>query len=120
VRRIFSSWWARSRGFDALGFVITVWGMSDERARMTLVIEGIVQGVFFRASTLEQAQSLSLTGWVKNLPDGSVEVTAEGSRYALEDLLAWCRRGPPGSRVDDVTVRWSPCQDEFRTFMVVR
>ncbi len=92
----------------------------DEKARVNLLIYGQVQGVFFRASTLEQAQSLSLTGWVKNLPDGGVEVLAEGARYALEQLVAWCRHGPPAAEVGDVIVRWQPHRDEFRTFMIVR
>ena len=94
--------------------------MGNERARLNVVVTGIVQGVFYRASTLEKAQSLSLTGWVKNLPDGSVEVTAEGSRYALEEFLAWCAQGPPTAEVADVHPRWLPCEDAFKTFMIVR
>jgi acylphosphatase len=94
--------------------------MSEELARVNLFVTGYVQGVFFRASTLEQAQSLNLTGWVKNLPDGAVEVVAEGSRYALEELVSWCRQGPPAAEVEDVVVRWGDYRDEFRTFMVVR
>jgi len=71
----------------------------EERARVNIVITGLVQGVFFRASTLEKAQSLSLSGWVKNQPDGSVEIMAEGERYALEELVLWCRQGPPGADI---------------------
>ena len=94
--------------------------MIDDMARVNLLVMGNVQGVFFRNSTLEQAQSLSLTGWVQNLADGSVEITAEGQRYALEELVAWARRGPPAAEVTDVIVRWSASQNEFRTFMIVR
>ncbi|MBI5508296.1 MAG: acylphosphatase [Deltaproteobacteria bacterium] len=94
--------------------------MSDDLARVSVIVTGSVQGVFFRASTLEQAQGLNLTGWVKNLPDSSVEVVAEGSRYALEQLVDWCRRGPPAARVDEVLVRWGKHLAEFRTFMIVR
>ena len=94
--------------------------MTDELARINLIVLGMVQGVFFRASTLEQAQSLSLNGWVKNLPDGSVEVLAEGPRYALEQFADWCRQGPPAARVDEVIVRWGTFLDEFKTFMIVR
>ena len=94
--------------------------MTDEMGRLNLFVTGTVQGVFFRASTLEQAQSLNLTGWVKNLPDGAVEVLAEGPRYALEQLADWCRQGPPMAEVDDVVLRWSDYKDEFRTFMIVR
>ena len=89
--------------------------------RLSLMVEGKVQGVFFRASTLERAQSLSLTGWVQNLPDGGVEIVAEGSRYALEQLLAWCRDGgPPAATVDHVYEKWASATGEFKTFMVVR
>lgn len=94
--------------------------MSEDLARLNLVITGDVQGVFYRASTLEKAQSLSLTGWVKNLPDGCVELTAEGPRYALDQLMQWCRRGPPAAQVEDVSARWSDNRDEFKTFMIVR
>jgi acylphosphatase len=94
--------------------------MKEDLAQLNLIVLGTVQGVFFRASTLETAQSLNLNGWVKNLPDGSVEVTAEGPRYALEQLVEWCRQGPPAAHVDDVIVRWSVFRGEFRTFMIVR
>ena len=94
--------------------------MSEDVASMNLLILGRVQGVFFRASTLEQAQQLNITGWVQNLADGSVEVEAEGPRYALEELLEWCRRGPPGAGVEDVIVRWGPHRNEHRTFLIKR
>ncbi len=93
--------------------------MSDN-ARLNLVVSGLVQGVFFRASTLEQAQGLGLLGWVKNLPDGRVEVLAEGPRWALEKLAQWCGHGPKGARVDDVALRWEEPTGEFRTFMITR
>ena len=93
--------------------------MADEDlARIDLIITGRVQGVFYRASALEQAQSLNLTGWVQNLADGSVEVVAEGQRYALEELINWCRHGPPEAAVQDVIVRWGKHQNEFRTFRI--
>ena len=87
-------------------------------ARVNLIIAGIVQGVFYRASTLEKAQSLNLTGWVRNRPDGSVEVVAEGSRYSLEALAEWSRLGPPSASVSDVTSRWLEFEGEFKTFVI--
>ncbi len=93
--------------------------MAENLSRVNLIVTGRVQGVFFRASTLEKAQSLNLRGWVMNLPDRSVEILAEGSRYALEDLVEWCKLGPPEAMVQDVIVRWGKYQDEFRTFMIV-
>lgn len=66
------------------------------------VVSGKVQGVFFRASTREQALGLDLRGYAKNLPDGRVEVLAAGSDAALDALAAWLRQGPPAARVDDL------------------
>jgi acylphosphatase len=90
----------------------------QELARVNLIVTGRVQGVFFRASTLEQAQSLNLTGWVKNLPDASLEILAEGPRYALEELVNWAKQGPPEAMVQDVIVRWGKYQNEYRTFRI--
>ena len=76
----------------------------SEHERRRLRVRGRVQGVFFRASTCERASSLGLVGWVRNREDGSVEIEAEGARPALEQLVAWARRGPQGARVDAVKV----------------
>ena len=94
--------------------------MAEELGRVNLLITGQVQGVFFRTSCMEQAQLLNLTGTVANLAGGEVEVTAEGAKYNLEQLVVWCRQGPPDARVEDVIVRFSEFKDEFRTFMVQR
>jgi len=94
--------------------------MSEPSARAVILVSGRVQGVFFRASALEEAQRLGLTGWVRNLPDGGVESVAEGPREAVEAFVAWCHEGPPSARVDDVRVEWSPSRDEFATFRVAR
>ncbi|MEO1174896.1 MAG: acylphosphatase [Myxococcota bacterium] len=94
--------------------------MADTGARADILITGNVQGVFYRASTLEKAQGLGLVGWVTNLPDGAVEVVAEGPRYALEQLVEWCREGPPTAEVEDVRARYSSPLGEFRTFSIKR
>jgi acylphosphatase len=65
-------------------------------------VSGKVQGVFFRAATASRARALEVTGWAKNLPDGSVEVLACGSEEAVGSLVAWLWRGPGGARVDQV------------------
>ena len=73
-----------------------------ERAHVT--ISGRVQGVGFRYATMERARSRDVSGWITNNPDGTVEAVFEGAQDAVEALVAWCRRGPSGSRVDDVRV----------------
>lgn len=68
------------------------------------VISGLVQGVGFRFSTRAKALSLGLKGWVRNLPNGGVEVLAEGETAPIEALYEWLHEGPPGARVDEVEV----------------
>ena len=89
-----------------------------EKARLHVVIEGRVQGVFFRASTREEAYSLGLTGWVKNCWDGRVEAAFEGERDNVEQVLKWCQKGPPGAMVRNVEVDWEETTDEFNTFSI--
>ncbi len=79
-------------------------------------ISGIVQGVAFRYYTRRQAVQLGLTGWVRNLRNGRVEAVFEGDDDRVEDMLAWCREGPPGARVDDLKVEKSQVTREFPTF----
>ncbi|MGB3778906.1 MAG: acylphosphatase [Tunicatimonas sp.] len=67
-------------------------------------VTGKVQGVFFRASTREEAQRLGLVGWVRNEADGSVWIEVEGDDDALDQLVAWCQHGPVQARVADVVV----------------
>ena len=66
---------------------------------MKLRISGKVQGVFFRAGALEEAKELGVTGWIKNNPDGTVELHAEGPEAALEQFIEWCHDGPRGAQV---------------------
>ncbi len=87
-----------------------------ERARVHLLVSGIVQGVSFRYYTVEEARRVGVSGWVRNLADGRVEVEAEGDRVALEWLLAFCRRGPPAAQVDDVEATWSAFRGDLGPF----
>ncbi len=72
--------------------------------RVRAVVTGRVQGVFYRDSCRSQATRLGVRGSVRNLADGSVEVVAEGDRERVEELLAWCRAGPPRATVTGITV----------------
>jgi len=67
-----------------------------------VIITGRVQGVFFRARTRTMAESLNLTGWVRNLPDGSVEALFEGKEKDIEAAVEWCRKGPSYAAVENV------------------
>lgn len=78
--------------------------MTTARIARQAVVSGRVQGVYYRASTQQQARRLAVAGWVRNRPDGSVEAWLEGAPDAVEALLAWMRRGPAGARVTDITV----------------
>jgi len=90
----------------------------EQQRRLQLRITGLVQGVFFRACTRDEARQLGLAGWVRNRADGSVEVEAEGTKDALNRLLIWCQRGSPASRVDQVEASWSEPTGEFVGFSV--
>lgn len=72
--------------------------------RVALTAHGRVQGVYYRASTEQQARELGLTGWVRNLPDGSVEAQLQGSERDVDALVRWAHDGPPAARVDRVDV----------------
>lgn len=84
--------------------------------RAHLLISGKVQGVWYRHSTVVQAKRLNLTGWVCNLPDGRVEVVAEGTTEALQQLVAYCHEGPPLAHVQEVQVHWDTATGEFSDF----
>ena len=83
-----------------------------------LFITGRVQGVFYRVSTKEIAQKLNLKGWVRNLPDGRVEIVAQGDENRLKDLIAWAWQGSPGAHVLDVLVTWEEVRHEFNNFQI--
>ncbi|MBI2091676.1 MAG: acylphosphatase [Deltaproteobacteria bacterium] len=86
--------------------------------RAHIYIEGIVQGVFFRANAQKAAQSLNLTGWVRNTNGGGVETIAEGAKENLEKFISWCRKGPPSARVENVKAEWEKETGEFKDFMI--
>lgn len=87
-----------------------------KKGRVHLIIHGLVQGVFYRASTRETALRLGLKGWVRNLPDGKVEAVFEGPADQLQKAIEWCREGPPGARVTKIDEKWDDCPGEFSSF----
>ena len=84
-----------------------------------LIVEGKVQGVFYRQSTREKAVALGLTGTVKNLPDGHVEIIATGTAEQLQQLKQWCNQGPPRAVVTKVSSTPLPLQP-FKNFLIIR
>ena len=84
----------------------------QEHVRAHVWISGRVQGVFFRASTVDEAVAMGIDGWVRNSSDGRVEAVLEGERSAVEAMIAWCRKGPPAARVSSVEVVWEEPKGE--------
>jgi acylphosphatase len=87
--------------------------------RAHVFVSGLVQGVFFRMHTKRMADSLNVTGWVRNLPDGRVEAVFEGRRKEVEKMVEWCKRGPSGAVVKDVNVTWQEYRGEFKNFRII-
>ena len=76
----------------------------SEMQKVTIIVKGRVQGVFFRDSTMRKARELGLVGTVRNLPDGSVQIVAQGPARALDKLVRWSHEGPPAAMVSEVKV----------------
>ncbi len=87
-------------------------------ASFMATVRGRVQGVFFRASVIRRARELGLTGYVRNLHDGSVEVHAEGDKQRLERLVDYLQVGPPGARVREVETKWSDYTGDYTGFSI--
>ncbi|MCZ7393743.1 MAG: acylphosphatase [Candidatus Methanoperedens sp.] len=88
--------------------------------RVHVFISGKVQGVFFRSSTKDQAEELSVSGWVRNLADGRVEAVFEGEEGNVRKMIEWCRRGPEYARVEDVGIVQEQYKGELKGFALRR
>lgn len=88
------------------------------RRRVRAVAQGRVQGVFFRASTQEEAERRGLHGWVRNRPDGTVETLLEGEESAVAGMLSWLHHGPPRSLVERVTVQEEEGEELLHGFAI--
>ena len=86
--------------------------------RIHLIISGRVQGVYFRHHTNIEANKLGLTGFVRNLSNGNVEVIAEGSEEKLKELIQFCRKGPDSANVENVDITYEEPKQEFKTFSI--
>lgn len=88
--------------------------------RAHVIFFGRVQGVFFRDNTRRKAEELGVTGWVRNLRDGSVEALIEGPKEKVEELIEWCRTNQPYARVTEAKVSWEEYRGEFQEFFIRR
>lgn len=89
-----------------------------QNVRTRIFISGRVQGVFFRQNTRKKVRELGITGWVKNLANGRVEVLMEGEKDKVENLIEWLRKGPIIARVDGIEVFWEEYKGEFNDFVI--
>jgi len=87
-------------------------------ARARIIVIGRVQGVFYRSFTQKSALKIGLKGWVRNLPNGDVEVLCDGEKENIEKLIKELWEGPPLSKVKDVLVEWKEYKPEFRDFTI--
>jgi acylphosphatase len=88
------------------------------KSRVKVIVKGIVQGVNFRYYAQRQAAKFNITGWVKNLPDGSVAAVFEGDEQDVEAMVQWCRRGPPSAQVTELIAQPEEYRGEFSSFSV--
>jgi len=86
--------------------------------RANITVYGQVQGVFYRSNTCQKARELNIVGWVRNEPDGSVKIIAEGEFDNLKRLIKWCHKGPRGAITEKVEVEWEEAKGEFRDFEI--
>lgn len=92
--------------------------MTDEHKQFHAVVSGRVQGVNFRYYTTLTAHELGVTGWVRNLPNGDVEVVAEGTQAQLNQMVAFLHKGPPAAYVTAVEIEWRKASHVFDSFEV--
>jgi acylphosphatase len=90
-----------------------------DRKTLHLLIEGKVQGVFYRASAKEKADEMKITGWVKNTGDGNVEIVCQAGEAALQEFINWCKQGPTRAKVEHIKVTETTAA-EFGDFRIVR
>jgi len=88
------------------------------KTRVHVIVEGKVQGVFFRQHTKEEAQLRNLKGWIRNLPDGRVEAIFEGESKAIEEIIEFCKTGPRNAYVTKIDIKYEEYRGEFDNFKI--
>ena len=89
-----------------------------DKTSLQVIVYGRVQGVFFRDFVKMRANEIGLTGYVRNLPEGSVEVLAEGERKHLEELIRYLKAGPTASNVENIVIRWAEYSGDYDGFSI--
>jgi acylphosphatase len=105
--------------FDCNLKLFVMWRLELDRMehlRARVIVHGLVQGVWFRQSTKDEATRIGVGGWAMNLPDGTVQALFEGEKKKVEEIVGWCHRGPSGARVSKVDIFWEPYKGEFKHF----
>jgi acylphosphatase len=90
------------------------------KTQLHVLISGQVQGVWYRANTKQKAEELGLTGWVKNTANGDVEAVFVGDESSVNEMMTWCRVGPPLAQVDNVRIIRKRVEGEFTGFTILR
>jgi acylphosphatase len=88
------------------------------KARVKVIVKGVVQGVNFRHYTQRQALRNNVAGWVENLPDGSVAAVFEGEEQDVEAMVQWCRHGPPSAQVKELIAQPEEYRGEYSSFTI--
>jgi acylphosphatase len=89
-----------------------------DKIQVKLIIQGRVQGVFYRAHIQKAAKEIGVTGYVKNRPDGSVEAVFQGGQASVDKMIQWCWTGSPACAVSDVSVEKNPILSDFESFTI--
>lgn len=92
----------------------------SEKTCVRVVISGTVQGVGFRWRAMEAALALGVAGWIANRPDGSVEAVFQGSLSAVDEMIRWSRKGPPGAKIDGFEIHQHDIDREIHEFLILR
>lgn len=90
----------------------------SKQKRAEIIINGRVQGVFFRQKTKEEADKLGLLGWVRNEEDETVKIVVEGEEDKIKELIKWAKEGPRFARVNEIKVNWQEARGEFSQFNI--